>query len=83
MWLKKLLNKIFEFQPRAQEPISPQELSRKKAWRMDTRILTLEKKKGHQAVGDVSGFVYRDGMSQEQAWAYAAELNQNKKSCDF
>lgn len=80
MWLKNLIQKIFEFKPKAQEPIPPEELSRKKAWRMDNNILVFEHKKRHRAVGDISGFIYRDGMTQEQAWAYAAELNNNKKN---
>jgi len=80
MWLKNLIHKIFEFKPKAQEPISPQELTRKKAWRLDTTILVQGKKNKHQAVGDITGYVYRDGMTQEQAWEYAAELNQNKKN---
>lgn len=80
MWLKNLLHKIFDFKPKAQEPISPQELTRKKAWRLDTTILVQGKKNKHRAVGDITGYVYRDDMTQEQAWEYAAELNQNKKN---
>ena len=83
MWLKNLIHKIFEFKPKAQEPISPQELTRKKAWRLDTTILVQGKKNKHQAVGNNSGYIYRDGMTQEQAWEYVAELNQNKKNSEF
>ena len=65
MWLKNLIHKIFEFKPKAQEPISPQELTRKKAWRLDTTILVQGKKNKHQAVGNNSGYIYRDSTCPE------------------
>lgn len=55
-------------------------ISRMVAWRMDQTIILQEKKNSWNAVGDQSGFVYRSGMTPEQARDYVVELNQNKKN---
>lgn len=61
---------------------SPQDI-RLEAWRKDTTIYTRERKGIWSAVGDVSEFIYKTNMTEDQAVAYMRELNQNRKNSEF
>lgn len=61
---------------------SPQDL-RAEAWKKDTAIFTRERKGVWSAVGDISEFIYKEGMTEDQAIEYMRELNKNKRESEI
>ncbi len=55
-------------------------MTRQQAWLIDTKILIGMRKDANNtaAIGNKTGFIYKDNMKQGEAYRYAQELNDNK-----